>query len=54
MFTILFCYVLSLLPYAAALIAEIQIRAVMMSLAVFIFILYHLRINSRQRTNRRP
>jgi hypothetical protein len=47
MFSILFCYVLSSLPNAAAFIAEIQIRAGVMSLAVFVFILYRLRLNSR-------
>jgi hypothetical protein len=47
MFSIFLCYVLNFLPNAAALIGEIQIRATVMSLAVFVFILYRLRLNSR-------
>jgi hypothetical protein len=47
MVSILFCFVLSSLPRAVALIAEIQIDAIVMSLAVFAFIFYRLRHYSR-------
>jgi hypothetical protein len=50
MFSALICFALSSLPHAAPLIAEIQIDALVMSLAVFGFVILRLRVDSRTRT----
>ena len=47
MFTILICLADTFLPNAAALVAQVEIFAAVMSVAVFGFIAYQSRRNSR-------
>jgi hypothetical protein len=50
MFSALFCFALRSLPHAAPLVAEIQMDALAMSLAVFGFVIFRLWVDSRSRT----
>jgi hypothetical protein len=47
MFTILICLAHTFLPNAASLVAQVEIFAAVMSVAVFAFIAYYSRRNSR-------
>jgi hypothetical protein len=50
MFSALLCFALRSLPHAAPLVAEIQMDALAMSLAVFGFVIFRLWVDSRSRT----
>jgi|HubBroStandDraft_1064217.scaffolds.fasta_scaffold40338_2 hypothetical protein len=50
MFSALLCLAFRTLPHAAPLVAEIQMDALVMSLAVFGFVIFRLWVDSRSRT----
>jgi hypothetical protein len=50
MFSALLCFAFRSLLHAAPLVAEIQMNALVMSLAVFGFVIFRLRVDSRSRT----
>jgi hypothetical protein len=50
MFSALLCFALRCVPHAAPLVAEIQMDALAMSLAVFAFVIFRLGVDARSRT----